>query len=104
MGQLIERNEAIGKGQAWQDVTASRVMGTLYTNTTGRAIVALFQGFGSIEGSTVFLVINGVGIVGRAIISASSSATIGVSGLIPHGAQYYYQQSGCDTLVIQELR
>ena len=29
----------IGVGQTWQDVTASRVVGTTYTNTTGKPIV-----------------------------------------------------------------
>ena len=31
-------DSAIGVGQTWQDVTGSRVFGTTYTNTTGRAI------------------------------------------------------------------
>ena len=29
---------AIGEGQSWQDLTGSRAMGTIYQNTTGRAI------------------------------------------------------------------
>jgi hypothetical protein len=33
------RVESIGVGQTWQDVTASRVLGTTYTNSTGKAIL-----------------------------------------------------------------
>lgn len=32
------RPRGLGDGQAWQNVTASRVSGTVYTNTTGRSI------------------------------------------------------------------
>lgn len=32
---------ALGRGQTWQDVTASRALDTTYTNTTGRTIVVI---------------------------------------------------------------
>lgn len=35
---LGSRPRSLGDGQAWQNVTASRVSGTVYTNTTGRPI------------------------------------------------------------------
>jgi len=35
---LEARPRGLGDGQAWQNVTASRVSGTVYTNTTGRPI------------------------------------------------------------------
>ncbi|WP_273152865.1 hypothetical protein [Methylophaga thiooxydans] len=35
---------AIGEGQTWQDLTASRSGGVTYTNSTGRTIVVLFTG------------------------------------------------------------
>ncbi|ERO61155.1 phage tail-collar fiber domain-containing protein [Pseudomonas piscis] len=35
---LEERPRGVGDGQSWRDVTASRVSGTVYTNTTGRPI------------------------------------------------------------------
>lgn len=46
-GNLVERdangyptnNNAIGVGQTWQDVTASRAKSTTYTNSTGRPII-----------------------------------------------------------------
>ncbi len=33
------KNSVLGLGQTWQDVTASRVVGTTYTNTTGKPIL-----------------------------------------------------------------
>lgn len=44
----------IGVGQTWQDVTGSRVVGTTYTNTTGRPIQILVQYLdsGSSDGAT----------------------------------------------------
>ena len=36
-------NVPLGLGQAWQDVTSSRSLGTTYTNTTGRAIEIAVQ-------------------------------------------------------------
>jgi hypothetical protein len=34
----VDAAHRLGVGQTWQDVTASRVAGTTYTNTTGRSI------------------------------------------------------------------
>jgi hypothetical protein len=33
----------LGTGQSWSNVTASRVLGTTYTNSTGRPIAVLLQ-------------------------------------------------------------
>ena len=33
------KNSVLGLGQTWQDVTASRVLGTTYTNTTGKPVL-----------------------------------------------------------------
>jgi len=38
VGGLEARPRGVGDGQTWQNVTASRVSGTVYTNTTGRPI------------------------------------------------------------------
>ena len=39
MGRLAKGLSSIGEGQTWKNVTASRVIGTTYYNTTGRSIV-----------------------------------------------------------------
>ena len=51
-GNLVERDangypsnsSSLGVGQAWQDVTASRSINTVYTNTTGRTITIFLKG------------------------------------------------------------
>lgn len=43
---------AFGVGQTWQNMTASRVVGTTYTNTSGRPIMVSVQG--TPQGSTSF--------------------------------------------------
>ena len=35
--------QMIGVGQTWQDITSSRVLGTAYTNTTGKPIALIFS-------------------------------------------------------------
>jgi hypothetical protein len=73
---------AVGtRGQTWQDVTSSRVGGTVYTNTTGRPIQLLTNSSGStspaltIATQTVQYIIPG-------------SANYGFSAIIPVGATY----------------
>ena len=49
----------IGVGQTWQDVTASRVVGTTYTNTTGKPIfISVYTAWTS--SNTLTLTIGGV--------------------------------------------
>lgn len=88
---LEARQKAIGDGQTWQDVSASRVFGTTYTNTTGRAImlcVNLFVGAG----------VSMLGYVNGALISHQYSSGFGqysIGGLIvPAGATYRISASG----------
>ena len=43
--------KAFGQNQTWQDVSASRSVGTLYTNDTGKAIAVSWYSGGSTESS-----------------------------------------------------
>jgi len=38
-GTMARTEDVIGVGQTWQDITASRALGTTYTNSTGKPIV-----------------------------------------------------------------
>lgn len=75
----------LGVGQTWQDVKASRALGTTYTNSTGKPIqvnATLTQGVG--QGATIT--------VGGVVIGANSIAT-GMnyhqpSFIVPNGATY----------------
>lgn len=73
---------SVGTGQTWQDLTASRSLGTTYTNSTGRPIyVAITQ-----RGNSGAFVINSITVSP----SASNSSTIPswFSAVIPNGATY----------------
>jgi len=49
----------IGVGQTWQDVIGSRVLGTTYTNSTGKPIMIRCSTNSSVAGTSV-LTVNGV--------------------------------------------
>ncbi|QWL64921.1 hypothetical protein [Aeromonas jandaei] len=77
----------VGVGQTWQDLTASRALGTTYTNTTGRPIMA-YIGTTSATTSSSFLTVSGVqlpisqGQVGGGVFKEVSLA------IVPPGATY----------------
>ena len=78
---------AIGIGQTWQDVTASRLSGTVYTNTTNRPICVIVTSDAS-SSSTVAISVSGnviarsVGQVGGGVFNASATV------IVPVGATY----------------
>ncbi len=89
---------SIGWGQTWQDVTASRNMGTPYTNSTGKPIFLSFES-DSTTGTTVATV-NGV-------VAARAYATTAVTAaqiylIIPPSATYVL--TGGNKLYWAELR
>ena len=82
-GVALKANTAdlkeIGVGQTWQDVTASRVSGTTYTNSTGKPILIKL-----VSNST-----NIVLTVGGVLISASANAINSeVIAIVPSGSTY----------------
>lgn len=74
-----------GVGQTWKDLTASRVLGTTYTNTTGKPIVVCVRGYlpagggqtGKINGETV-----------QSFSGYSSGLTSTVTLIVPPGGTY----------------
>lgn len=77
---VATESQVIGVGQTWQDVTASRVSGTTYTNTTGKPIQVYVNGTG--VGSPV-VVVNGV-----QIASATTNYYVPPTFIVPNGATY----------------
>lgn len=51
-------DKIFGVGQAWQNLTSSRVNGTIYTNTTGRPIVVKVSSNYTSSSNTLFLYID----------------------------------------------
>ncbi len=82
-----------GTGQAWTPLSGSRVLGTNYTNSTGRPIVVYAAVVGTVANSTVSIsiTVNGVaGIGGWSTIAGSSPGNYAVSAqaVIPPGGTY----------------
>lgn len=90
---------AIGNGQTWQNLTASRAVATAYVNNTGRAISVSVGMTSNAANATATISVNGVQIGG------SSNAVAGgpqaaVSAIIPPGATYSASMNiGTSTLI-----
>ena len=89
---------SIGWGQTWQDVTASRNMGTTYTNSTGKPIFLSFES-DSTTGTTVATV-NGV--VAARAYATTGTTTAQIYIIIPPAATYIL--TGGNKLYWAELR
>ena len=90
---------SIGIGQTWQDLSASRVSATDYTNDTGRAImvnIRLARDDGIIE-----LYVDGL-MLGR-IGDTAGPAAMTLNAIVPPGSVYRAEKSG-NTLYWYELR
>lgn len=95
----------LGVNQTWQDLSASRALGTTYTNTTGRPIAVNVR-VGSLSNGNVVanIAVNGISIAGT---NTDNSAGQGVAvfAIVPAGATYVATISlGTGTLVWTELR
>ena len=98
--------QQIGVNQTWQDVTSSRVAGVTYTNTTGKPITFLFEGFASGTNQLIKnLSVNGIG-VGVIYGDLSSAERTQITIVVPPGATYEVSNAA-GTITIhnwQELR
>lgn len=97
-------NQAIGVGQTWQNVTGSRAIGTTYTNSTGKPILALISVTVS-SSSNANIILNGTA-VSFVYGNTASASIIPVTLIIPAGATYSVNiNSGSPSINIwQELR
>jgi len=106
-GTMALQEDVIGIGQTWTNVTASRVLGTTYTNSTGRPIlVNVIWGLSTTGGHGADFTVSGV-VVSRIRNNASASGTFPlVAGVvIPSGATYLVSVSGSGSISLwSELR
>lgn len=91
---LYSAGAPVGAGQIWQDVAASRALGTTYTNTSGRSIAVSVSTSSTTTGSSVgaTATVSGV-IVAQAAVNESAGASFAgltqqLSFLVPPGATY----------------
>ena len=88
---LEERPRGLGDGQVWYHVTANRVSGTVYTNTTGRPIFVQV----SFTTGGVYAVVDGVNLT----VSAYHAAFV-----VPAGSTYKVTYGSPTNLTWVELR
>ena len=89
----------IGVGQTCQDVTANRVAGTTYTNSTGKPIFVRLE-FDLVTGGAIaYIIINGLS-GGNA---AANSTRGSISFIVPNGSTYSYAGT-CPIAKWHELR
>lgn len=99
------KNSVLGLGQTWQDVTASRVAGTTYTNSTGKPIfLAISVLNNGILNLTTFLQINSIVIAKTQFVFNGDDITV-LNAIVPNGATYKITASNAAFIQIwQELR
>ena len=87
----VQNSSAIGYGQTYNNVTASRALNTAYTNSTGRPIFVFVSGNTSQNTSASFTAyINTVNIgLAGVCTNASYGAGIGLTFIVPAGSTYY---------------
>lgn len=93
-----------GRGQAWQTVTASRIPGTTYTNSTSRPIlVAVSATLSAADGGFIFTLDGGT--VGRPTWTASFvGGTVAFFMIVPPGSTYVVGTSSVSSLAWREYR
>ena len=101
----------IGVGQTWQDVTASRVIGATYTNSTGKPIMVSFDSYGAHTGASQGMAIAINGNVVAYTSNSFSNASLfhgyrqNLTAIVPNGAIYQYSVSTPpQSFFINELR
>ena len=87
-------HQGIGVNQSWQDVTASRVLGTTYTNSTGKPIQLSISGFFSNGGYSFYV----NGIKQDFITSGTQYWVFKINQIIPNGSTYSLSLSGTNSM------
>lgn len=95
-----------GVGQTWQDVTASRVAGTTYTNNTNRPIqVSISAPDTANQSPTISIYVDSVKIMSLNYDSGSNFGSSAFSFIVPAGSSYNVTlTNGGSILIWAELR
>lgn len=88
-GQALAALSSLGYGQAWIDVTGSRVVGTTYYNTTGKPICVCAVGANA-QTSSMSILVNGVTAASTFASLGGSQMIQGVTTVVPVGASYVF--------------
>lgn len=101
-GQALVSMSSIGYGQTWQDVTASRSAGVIYTNTTGKPIFAAISLLGgAVSGVAATMTVNGVQV---ATVGYGNTQSGQMTAIVPPGGTYGYTQTNTTLYKWTEFR
>ena len=88
-GQALTAMSSVGYGQTWQNVGASRVIGTTYTNTTGKPImVNVYCANSGSAGSNATLTVGGIYVSYIVGDTTNGGAGATLSAIVPAGVTY----------------
>ena len=90
-GTVALQSDGLGFSQTYQDVTASRTIGTTYTNSTGKPIFVSWYGTNSALSGVAYGQVGGVTIA-RSTGVASSAGAIALTFIVPPSATYTVAQ------------
>lgn len=97
IGELQGRERALGDGQTYKDLTASRVANTTYTNSSGRSIeVIITRGSSSAAANTVKILVNGVEVH---YLSSSTGVTGSITFTVPNGSTFRVETTGVAQII-----
>lgn len=100
--QAVNFGQSFGNGQTWQNVAASRASGTVYTNSTGRAIFVSAVN-SSVAGGGLTAVVNGVTVANP--VNATEAVRLLCAFVVPNGGTYSITLAGGASFTIwAELR
>lgn len=95
-GNVVERgtdgyptnNNAIGVGQTWQDVLASRATNTSYTNTTGRTIFIAVATTRPNQNQDISITVDGLVVSNATYVASTTNQQITMCAIVPNGSIY----------------
>jgi len=90
-GTVALQSDGLGFSQAYSDVSASRTIGTTYTNSTGKPIFVSWAGTNSSANGVAYGQVGGV-TVARSGGAPSASAAIAFTFIVPTSATYTVAQ------------
>lgn len=100
---VVADNVALGNGQSWTDVTASRALSTTYTNSTGKPIQVMVGGSGT-PTNTVVPTVAGLALPTHQASATGSNQRMVCSFIVPTDATYSVAMSAGYLLTWSELR
>lgn len=107
-GQALTSLNSLGFSQTWQDLTGSRALATVYTNSTGGPITISFWGdnTGSVSSSGPTLDLDGVETFKNVIAQTTGAGNMaaGLFCIIPAGKTYEMNTVNADLTAWWELR